>query len=77
MIKQGRGRVIILAEASEGVNGSLPWQPKLEQHLRDIRDHGHLRSVQLQVERYSTSDSDIKSLTQAAEALALESTPII
>ncbi|MGV9002085.1 MAG: hypothetical protein ACOH18_03995 [Candidatus Saccharimonadaceae bacterium] len=70
-------RVVILAEASEGINGGLPWQPKLEEHLRNLKQEGMLQDTQLVVERYSTNDQAIKQLTDEAQALALETATTI
>ena len=68
-------RMVILADSHEGVDGTLPWQPKLEQHIEALRESGSLQKADVQVERYASSD--IESLTQQAQALALETAPII
>jgi|GEM_PF-1635412 len=73
LIRGGRDRVIILVEDSEGINGGLPWQPKLAQQLSDMQRYGTLPQTQVQVERYSTQDIStqaIDSLTQAAQDIA-------
>jgi hypothetical protein len=71
LIGQRYQRVVILAEESEGVNGGLPWEPKLAQHLQGLKENGHLRNVELSVERYSAaSTEEIETLTEQAQALA-------
>jgi hypothetical protein len=71
LIARRHHRVIILAEESEGINGGLPWEPKLEQHIQALKENGHLRTVELTVERYSTATvAEIETLTEQAQALA-------
>lgn len=72
LIHKRHERVIILANATEGINGGFPWQPKLEQHVQNLQAHGHLPGVELSVERYTTDDKAIEQLTQEARLLAAE-----
>lgn len=67
--------VVILADASEGFNGHLPWEPRLAAHVENLKNHGHLQTVNIWVERFSTDDHDIQALTEAARELAVETTP--
>lgn len=69
-----RSRLVILAKASEGINGGLPWQPKLEQHLQHLKGQGQLQGAQLTVERYSIDDQTIEQATEEARAAELETT---
>lgn len=74
LINARHGRTIILAEAHEGVDGVLPWQPKLERHLQALRDNGTLRDTQVQVERYTANDIELP--TQPDEARTVQQIPI-
>jgi len=67
--------VVILAEASEGINGYFPWEPLLHERVETLHAHGILTTVNVRVERYSTDDQDIQALTEEAQALAIETTP--
>jgi len=67
--------VLILADASEGFDGHLPWEPRLTAHVENLKNHGHLQTVDVWVERSSTDDQDIQALTEAARELAVETTP--
>ena len=72
LIHKHHERVIILAKASEGIDGYLPWQPKLENHVRKLQTHGMLPGVELSVERYTTDDKAIEQLTQEVRLLTAE-----
>jgi len=67
--------VVILADASEGFDGHLPWEPRLAAHVENLKNHGMLKTVNVWVERFSTDDHDIQVLTDEARALAVETTP--
>ena len=37
--------VLMLAAASEGFDGHLPWEPRLTAHVENLKNHGHLQTV--------------------------------
>ena len=64
--------VIILAEASEGIDGYLPWEPKLLERIALLKNNGVLQISELRVERYSSEIPSIEELTVQAQSLATE-----
>lgn len=58
LIARRQRDIIILAEASEGIEGYFPWQDKLEQRLQNCQAHGVLQGAQVRVERFQTVDDD-------------------
>lgn len=75
LIGRGRQDVVILADASDGVEGSFPWESKLHAHLEALQNNGVFRTTTLHVERYTTDDETIATLTENAQALADDATP--
>ena len=76
LIGRRNQKVIILANNEDGFNGHLPWQPKLEQHVRKLQVHKILPEAQLHVERYSSEVESVESLTEQAQSFALETSSI-
>lgn len=63
-------QVIIIAEASEGFNGFLPWESRLHERSQ-LLQRNRLAPIPPRVERYSTDDAAIERLTEIAQAEAL------
>ena len=75
MIGRRNQDVVIIADASEGFDGYLPWEPQLTARVENLKNHGLLKTVNIWVERFSTDDHDIQVLTDEARELAVETTP--
>jgi hypothetical protein len=67
--------IVILAEATAGFEGYLPWEDKLQAHIHKLQQHGMLAGIALRVERYSLSDESIETLTRDAQDTAIKMTP--
>lgn len=62
--------VIIQAEETAGINGHLPWEAPLQNHLESLRANGILQDATVRVERPPTHDEMVESFTQEAQAIA-------
>lgn len=66
LIARRNRTITIVAEASEGFDGYLPWQKKLEQYLAAKQNEGILTDARVTVERY-TEPTDIRTITALGE----------
>jgi len=59
--------IVILAEATAGFEGYLPWEDKLQAHIHKLQQHGMLAGIALRVERYSIDDAAIEEFSRDTE----------
>lgn len=76
LIAHQRHGIVILAEESEGVNGYLPWQNKLNERMDMLKERGAYDSTAfVRVERYRSPDKEhADELTEKVGAAALSAT---
>lgn len=72
LIGRRNQEVIILAEESEGINGYLPWEPKLKERVELLKRANVLHIYDLRVERYSSKAQTVEELTAQAQTVALD-----
>lgn len=63
-------KLVIQAENSDGINGYLPWESPLEEHLNALRTNGILQDATVHVERPPVHNEIVETLTHDAQALA-------
>jgi len=63
--------LIILAEASEGIDGALPWQPELEAQLQQRTRVEAIGAATVRIERYTAAEKTVAATSdQPAEYVA-------
>ena len=76
LITHQRHGIVILAEESEGIDGYLPWEEKLNQRMSTLEENHTFNSTAfVRVERYRSPDKEhADELTEKMGAAALSAT---
>lgn len=74
LVKHRRHGIVILAEASEGIDGYLPWEHQLTERVQMLKDNGTFRGTAFaRVERFV--DPNKENYVPADEYSTAQSTP--